>query len=139
MERPDGEKAEIEWVGKEVTVKTAWLYLEIPLAEGPEGSTFTNRLLFEVEPDQVNTMVFGRGKDRASLRFTRDDPKHTLRRPEPPKPNGRLIGPNSVARDRSSLGENPPSPGLRPPSPTKTGARVQIRLPRPRLRGRGLG
>ncbi|QDV38963.1 DUF6702 family protein [Tautonia plasticadhaerens] len=87
VERPDGERAALAWVGKEVTVKTAWLYLEIPLPDGPEGATFTNSLLFEVEPDQVNTMVFGRGKDRASLRFTRDDPTHTLRRRPAPGPD----------------------------------------------------
>jgi hypothetical protein len=92
VERADGEKPELAWVGKEVTVKTAWLYVEIPLPEGPEGATFTNTLLFEVEPDQVNTMVFGRGKDRRSLRFNRASPTHTLRRPAPgpePEPEGR--------------------------------------------------
>jgi hypothetical protein len=88
VERAEGEKAELAWVGKEVTVKTAWLYVEIPLPEGPEGATFTNTLLFEVEPDQVNTMVFGRGKERRSLRFNRSSPTHTLRRPEP-TPEGR--------------------------------------------------
>lgn len=87
VERPDGERAELAWVGKEVTVKTAWIYFEIPLPDGPEGATFTNTLLFEVEPDQVNTMVFGRGKDRASLRFTREDPTHTLRKRPAPRPD----------------------------------------------------
>lgn len=91
VERPDGESTDIEWVGKEVTVKTTWLYFEIPLPGGPEGATFTNTLLFEVEPDQANTIVFDRGDERASLRFTRDEPTQTFRRPEPkpdPEPDG---------------------------------------------------
>ena len=90
VERPDGEKAMIEWVGKEVTVKTAWLYFEIPLPEGPEGSTFTNTLLFEVEPDQANTMVFGRGDNRASLRFTSE--RRTLTLGEDEEPSGEKPG-----------------------------------------------
>ncbi|RUL85296.1 DUF6702 family protein [Tautonia sociabilis] len=85
---PGGDPAPICWVGKEVTLKTAWLYFEIPLPDGPEGVCFTNTLLFEVEPDQVNTIVFGRGKDRASLRFSRDHPSQTFRRPDPaPSPD----------------------------------------------------
>lgn len=78
---PDGEPAELAWVGKEVTVKTTWLYVEARLPDGPEGAGFTNRLLFEIEADQVNTMVFGRARDRVSLRFTRDDPTHRFERP----------------------------------------------------------
>lgn len=79
--RADGEPAELQWVGKEVSLKTTWLYVEIPLPDGPEGATFTNTLLFEIEADQSNTMVFGRGRDRLSLRFTRDSPSQTFRRP----------------------------------------------------------
>ncbi|WP_152052552.1 DUF6702 family protein [Tautonia marina] len=78
---PDGEAAELAWVGKEVSVKTTWLYVEARLPDGPEGASFTNRLLFEIEADQVNTMVFGRARDRVSLRFTRDDPTHRFQRP----------------------------------------------------------
>ncbi len=81
---PEGERAKIEWVGKEVTTKTTWLYFEIPMASGPDGYRFTNKLLFEAEQDQVNTIVFGRGRNRRSLRFTRDDSTHTL---EPVQPS----------------------------------------------------
>ena len=93
VEDASGEKAAIEWVGKEVTVKTAWLYFEVPLPEGPEGSTFTNTLLFEVEPDQSNTMVFGRGDDRASLRFTRERRTLTLGQAEGPDDGAEAVEP----------------------------------------------
>ncbi|WP_169977706.1 DUF6702 family protein [Tautonia rosea] len=76
----EGEPAELQWVGKEVSVKTTWLYVEAPLPDGPEGVRFTNTLLFEIEKDQANTMVFGRSRDRVSLRFTRDDPTHRFKR-----------------------------------------------------------
>lgn len=78
---PDGNPVALEWVGKEVSTKTTWLYVEAPLPDGPEGASFTNTLLFEIETDQVNTMVFGRARDRVSLRFTRDDPTHRFERP----------------------------------------------------------
>jgi hypothetical protein len=72
VERPDGTRAALEWVGKEVTLKTAWLYFEVDLPGGPEGCTFADRVLFEVEPDQANTIVFRDGRRRASLRCTRE-------------------------------------------------------------------
>jgi hypothetical protein len=83
----EGEPAPLRWVGKEVSVKTTWLYAEAELPDGPEGASVTNTLLFEIEKDQVNTMVFGRASDRVSLRFTRDDPTHRFERPEPLSPN----------------------------------------------------
>ncbi|MEW4566948.1 DUF6702 family protein [Tautonia sp. JC769] len=82
-----GKPAPLRWVGKEVSVKTTWLYVEAELPGGPEGASVTNTLLFEIEKDQVNTMVFGRASDRVSLRFTRDDPTHRLERPGPSLPD----------------------------------------------------
>lgn len=71
----DSEKsAALRWVGKEVSLKTVWLYFEIPLPEGPEHARITNRLLFEVEPDQVNTVNLRHGPKRTTLRFTREKP-----------------------------------------------------------------
>lgn len=72
IEPPGGKPAPLEWVGKEVSLKTAWLYFEVPLPGGPEGVAFRNRLLFDVERDQSNTIVFKQGERRASLRFSRE-------------------------------------------------------------------
>lgn len=82
VERPDGTAAKLDYVGKEVTLKTAWLYFEVDLPEGPEGASFRDRLLFEVEDDQANTVVFRQGKRRASLVFNRDEDLRVFEWPE---------------------------------------------------------
>lgn len=82
IERADGAAAELEYVGKEVTLKTAWLYFEVELPEGPEGAAFRDRLLFEIEDDQANTIVFREGKKRASLRFDRTEDRRVFAWPE---------------------------------------------------------
>ncbi|MBW3596131.1 MAG: hypothetical protein KY475_02520 [Planctomycetes bacterium] len=77
VETPQG-KADIEWVGKEVSVKHAWLYFEIPLSGGLENVVFTNRIFFDLLPDQVNTINFKDGGRRTTLHFTRGEPRRTL-------------------------------------------------------------
>ena len=79
----DGKQARLHWVGKEVSVKAAWLYFELPLAHGPNGATFSNRILFELLPDQVNTINVRSGQRRASLTLTRDRTSQKLRLPDP--------------------------------------------------------
>jgi hypothetical protein len=74
----DGEAAEIRWVGKEVSVKHAWLYFEVSLPGGLEGAEFTNRIFFELLSDQVNTINFREGDQKATLHFTRTRPRRTL-------------------------------------------------------------
>lgn len=64
--------AKIEWVGKEIDVKDAWLYVEIPLEQGPEGIEISNRAFFELLEDQVNLITIRDGKRRKSFAFTRD-------------------------------------------------------------------
>lgn len=76
---PDGARpVALEWVGKEVFVHTAWLYFEFPLPDGPEGVFVTNRLLFELQDDQVNTVNYRRGELLKSLRHTLARPRHVL-------------------------------------------------------------
>lgn len=81
VQHSDGRLAKLEWVGKEVTIKTAWLYFEVVLPDGLEGVEITHRMLFEVEADQANTLTIGRGADRISLRFTREAPTKVVRLP----------------------------------------------------------
>lgn len=64
----------LKWVGKEAEVKTAWLYFELSVPNGIDGLRISNRVFFELEPDQTNTVNLKRGKERASLRFTRQTP-----------------------------------------------------------------
>ena len=75
----DGKLATIKWVGKEISVKAAWLYFELPLATGPDGATFSNRMFFELLTDQVNTINVRAGTQRKSLSLTHDRAKRKLR------------------------------------------------------------
>jgi Domain of unknown function (DUF6702) len=68
---PAGHGAELNWVGKEVTAKWAWLYFEVPLPDGLSGCRVRNEILMDVVADQVNTMNFQVGERRETLRFTR--------------------------------------------------------------------
>ena len=74
---PDGERARFEWVGKEDFTLEMWLYFELrvdaPAGSRPKdlaGHTVSNRLFFELHPEQTNSVTYGRGKSRKSLRFT---------------------------------------------------------------------
>ncbi len=68
----------LKWVGKEVSVKAAWLYFELPLPDGCEGVTLSNRIFLELEANQVNTLNLREGKQKATLHFTREKPKATV-------------------------------------------------------------
>ena len=70
----------IKWVGKEVKVKHAWLYFEIPLESGLSNVQFTNRIFFELLEDQVNTINFRdrAKKRRKSLTFNKKKPTQTF-------------------------------------------------------------
>lgn len=80
-----GKPAPLTWVGKEVSVKEAWVYFEIKLPDGPEGLRFTNQLLFDVQKDQVNTVNLRWKSHRKSLRFTREKPTVLVTPPQPAK------------------------------------------------------
>lgn len=75
----DGQDVKLEWVGMELTDKYAWLYFEIPLKDGPSGTTLTHRLFFTELDDQVNLVTVRDGKRKRSFSFSADVPKITLR------------------------------------------------------------
>ena len=68
----------LNWVGKEIGIKEAWLYFEVSLENGVDGAVFENKICFEVLDDQVNTVLFRKDKKRLSLKTTRNQPKQTL-------------------------------------------------------------
>ena len=72
-----GKQKEIEWVGMELQIKYAWLYFEVPLPEGIEGTKFSNRMFFEHLPNQANTINFKSAKKRTSIISTKAKPDHT--------------------------------------------------------------
>jgi hypothetical protein len=71
-----GKAQKLSWVGKELNLKSLWLYFEIPMPNGLQALKIENKLLFKVLPDQLNTMNFKDGKTRCSLTFSR---KHKTR------------------------------------------------------------
>jgi hypothetical protein len=70
--------AKLIWVGKEVTLKEVWLYFEFPMPDGPAGMHLTNRVLFDLGRDQVNTVNFRLREKRTSLTFSREKPRQPL-------------------------------------------------------------
>ena len=79
-EEPDPLK--FEWVGREFGVAEGWVYFKLPLgkrADGFEGLTVADRVLFDLEADQVNRVVFTVGRTRAGYTFDRDHPARVLR------------------------------------------------------------
>ena len=74
----------IHWIGKEITIEYAWLYFEICLPEqGIAGLEFSNRIFFELEDAQTNTINFEDGKCKTSLSFTRVKPWKRVTFPKP--------------------------------------------------------
>lgn len=68
----------LRWVGKEVSVKTSWLYFEIEIDGEPDGCEITHRLLFEKYEDHTNLIHFREGNKRTTLTFRREQVSETL-------------------------------------------------------------
>jgi Domain of unknown function (DUF6702) len=79
VEYPDTTRAKIEYIGKEVTLKTVWIYFEVELKNGPEDMSFRDRILFEIESDQTNSIIFRHGKRRRSLFFNTQNDHHKFK------------------------------------------------------------
>jgi hypothetical protein len=59
----------VKWVGKEIDVDTAWVYLEIASDKSPEGFTLQNTLFFESFPEQTNLVIARFDEKKADLLF----------------------------------------------------------------------
>jgi hypothetical protein len=66
----DGRRTTFRYVGAEVTVKTAWIYVEADWPVPLERSTMTNVLLVDLLPEQVNTVNVVEGAAHASQVFS---------------------------------------------------------------------
>jgi hypothetical protein len=60
-----GETKKIKWVGKELDVDTAWVYLEISSDKSLDNFSLQNTLFFESFPEQTN-LVIARFDDKKS-------------------------------------------------------------------------
>ena len=73
----------IKWIGKDVSIKWAWLYFEVPMEKGLDKTTLTNKVFFEILKDQENTIVLRDGKRRQTLSFRKDMPTRKIGLAEP--------------------------------------------------------
>jgi len=64
-----GEGKKIKWVGKEIDVDTAWIYMEISSDKSPEGFSLQNTLFFESFPEQTNLVIARFDGKKADLLF----------------------------------------------------------------------
>ena len=74
----DKKKCKLTWVGKEVEVKQAWLYFEIDVKNEPVSYTYSNRMFFELQEDQINLFNLKLKRRRASMSFTGENSRHRL-------------------------------------------------------------
>ncbi len=74
----DGRLLPLHFVGKEVDHRAAWLYFEIPFAHRDGRLLLENRILFDLETEQINTVNYRQEDRHATLIFTVDNPKQPL-------------------------------------------------------------
>lgn len=76
-----------QWVGMELDLRDAWLFFELPLPDGTAGVEISNRVFFELEETQVNSInvrlpaasTAGRRRALRTLTLSADHPSETLR------------------------------------------------------------
>ncbi len=64
-----GETKKIKWVGKELDVDTARIYVEISSDKSPDGFSLQNTLFFESFPEQTNLVIARFDEKKADLLF----------------------------------------------------------------------
>lgn len=77
----DSRPAKLHWVGKEIDLKWAWLYIELEPKDLQQKLYMTNTILMDVLDDQSNTVIIRLGTERQSLIFLQK--KRTLPFPRP--------------------------------------------------------
>ncbi|MEC9091333.1 MAG: DUF6702 family protein [Planctomycetota bacterium] len=78
IQNPAGKTCKLTWIGKELGIKQAWLYFEVKTGLSPADFSFSNRLFFELQEDQINLFNLNFGNRRASISFAKDKAVHRL-------------------------------------------------------------
>ncbi len=73
LKNKSGEVQKLQWVGKEIEVDTAYIYVEIPMSEGLEGSSMQNTIFFETFAEQTNRVTLRRDTQKTDLLFVGGD------------------------------------------------------------------
>lgn len=79
-----GDNQALRWVGKELEVDVAWIYVEIPVTESPAGMSLQNTVFFESFPEQTNLVIARFEGKKADLMFKVGDKFKEIRE-NPPK------------------------------------------------------
>ncbi len=69
----DGVRLWFEWVGMELRVDEAWVFVQASAANGVSGATVDCSVFFELFSDQVNTVNLQQGDARTTLVFNPGD------------------------------------------------------------------
>ena len=78
VQKPDGSRAQLKYLGKAVTAREVWLYFEFPLGlDSPFHCSVSNRMLFEVLENQENKVAFRAGGIRQRLAC---NPRHPVQK-----------------------------------------------------------
>jgi len=68
----DGKGRDPVWIGHEIEGDHLWLYFEVPMPGGLDGARIENRMFFELDPRQVNTVNFRQGDWRFGVAYSRN-------------------------------------------------------------------
>lgn len=78
-----------KYVGVEVGVEAVWVYVEAPWTTPLDQSSMKNAMLFDLFPDQKNTVNFIEGKKRSSVEFSSGRTRADKLMSSPPPPEHR--------------------------------------------------
>jgi hypothetical protein len=73
LKNKKGEAQSLNWVGKELEVDTAYVYVEILLPEGLEGAALQNTIFFESFAEQTNLVTSRFDGKKSDLLFVAGD------------------------------------------------------------------
>ena len=73
----------LRWVGMEISLQDAWIYLEVLLPSRVRDLTVTDHIFFDLEANQANTLEVRLRDQQTTLTFRRDAPLQLLTIPSP--------------------------------------------------------
>lgn len=73
LQNRKGEKLKLKWVGKELNVDAAMIYLEISSDENPAGFSLQNTIFFESFAEQTNLVIIKYNDKKADLLYKAGD------------------------------------------------------------------
>lgn len=80
----DGVRLTFEWVGMELRVDEAWVFVQANASSGIVGATVDSSVFFELFSDQVNTVNLQQGDARTTLVFKPGDGPRAVELPKQP-------------------------------------------------------